>query len=287
MSEDALIQFAAHQRSQGLAETTIRNRASIVGALATFTGTCLLEVDIRDLRAFTGRNGIKQSSRRTERNALIAFFTFAAQDGLREDDPSRRLGPVKVPRTEPRPFSKDQIDRMLTSGAYRKTRAMIVLGYYQGFRVSTIARVHGQDLDLIEGTIRVVVKGGKEATLPLHPVVAELALTMPADTWWFPGRGGRQGPIRPGSVSDLIADAKHRAGILDPHLTAHSLRHSFGTHLVDEGVDIRVVQELMTHESLSSTQIYTGVSTRLKREGLAALPSMPVPQHSGRLHLAA
>jgi site-specific recombinase XerD len=83
-------------------------------------------------------------------------------------------------------------------------------------------------------------------------------------------------------VSDLISDAKHRAGIADPDLTAHSLRHSFGTHLVDQGVDIRVVQELMMHDSLSSTQIYTGVNAQLKREGLSHLPAMAVPAHSGR-----
>lgn len=274
--------FAAYQRGKNLAENTIRNRHSILTNLRSSTGKTLFVVTVHDLRLFVGRKGLAAGSRRTVRNALISYFRFALEEGYRDDDPSVRLDAVHVPKGEPRPFSQAQIDAMLVSGAYRKTRAMILLGYYQGFRVSSIAAVHGHDIDLSETTIRTVGKGGKIRTVPLHPVIAELALTMPRDEWWFPARKGQPGHIKPGAVTNLITKAKKRAGILDPELTPHSLRHAFGTDLVEADVDIRVVQELMMHESLSTTQIYTGVSERRKRDGINALPVREIPLHSGR-----
>lgn len=274
--------FATFQRARNLAETTIRNRASILTGLERHAGRPLLDLSVRDLRAYLARPGLAPASMVTIRQAMRSFYTWAVDDGLRDDDPSARLPRVRAPKGEPRPFTRQQIEAMLTAGAYAKTRAMILLGYYQGFRVSSIAAVHGHDIDHLGQTIRTTGKGGKERRLPLHPVIAELAQRMPADDWWFPARGGRTGHIHPASVTDLITKAKRRAGITDPHLTPHSLRHAFGTELVEEGVDIRVIQELMMHESLQTTQIYAGVSERRKRAAMEALPSIVAPDRSGR-----
>lgn len=278
---EAIEMFVDYQRAQNLAATTIRNRRSILATFARKTGT-LVECDVFTLRRYVGReDAVTAGTRRTERGALAAFFAFLQAEGLREDNPATKLPVVRVAKGEPRPFSREQVDAMLTSGAYKRTRAMILLGYHQGFRVSSIARVHGQDINREARSIRTVGKGGKARLLPLHPVIAELSLEMPADDWWFPARRG-EGPVHPSSVTDLITKAKLRAGILDPRLTPHSLRHAFGTDLVENEVDIRVVQELMMHESLSTTQIYTGVSERRKQEGILSLPSRAIPIRSGR-----
>lgn len=278
---EALKMFADYQRAQNLAPTTIRNRHSILSTLAKMSGS-LVGCDVFTLRRFVGRQDVTAGTRRTQRGALVAFFAFLKAEGLREDDPTARLPIVRVPAGEPRPFTREQVDAMLQSGAYRRTRAMILLGYYQGFRVSSIARVHGHDIDARTMTIRTVGKGGKARVLPLHPVIAELAVTMPADSWWFPARRGVPDHIRPSAVTNLITRAKKRAGILDPDLTPHSLRHAFGTDLVEEGVDIRVIKELMMHESLATTQIYTAVSARKKHEGIRTLTARNVPERSGR-----
>ena len=282
MDSDALSTFASYQRSQGLAALTIKNRDSILRGIHRRLGVSLLTVTTAQLRDHIGREGIALGTRRTERAALAAFYAFAVEEGYCDDDPTTRLPKVRTPRGTPRPFTREQIERMLTSGAYARTRAMILLGYYQGFRVSSIARVHGHDIDLASGTIRTVAKGSKRLTFPLHPVIAELARVMPADDYWFPARGGRTGHVRPGSVSDAVRDAKERAGILDPKLTAHSLRHAFGTDLVDAGVDIRVIADLMGHESVATTQIYTGVSAQRRRDGLNRLNGIRPPARSGR-----
>lgn len=273
--------FAAYQRGRNLAATTIRNRDSIVGRVATQVAPLTL-VTTRELRIHIGRDGISAGTRSTERNALVAFFRFAVGEQYRPDDPTTRLEPVRAPKGTPRPFTLQQVERMLASGAYARTRAMILLGYFQGFRVSSIARVHGHDIDLDGHTISTVGKGGKQRTLPLHPVIAEVAQHMPRDDYWFPARRTNTGHIRPASVTDLITKAKIRAGIHDPHLTPHSLRHGFGTDLVEAGVDIRVIKELMMHESLATTQIYTAVSARRKRDAIFALPRTQPPARSGR-----
>lgn len=274
--------FATYQRSRNLAPATIRNQRSILTTLQSRIPGPLTTATVHELREYIGRPGVKAGSRRTNRNAVTAFYTFLVEDGYRIDNPALRLPPVETVKGEPRPFTWEQIEAMLNSGAYRRTRAMILLGYYQGFRVSMIARVHGADIDLAGMTIRTVAKKSKERLLPLHPVIADLAQTMPPDDWWFPARSGRCGHIHGASVTNLITRAKVRAGITDPTLTPHSLRHAFGTDLVEGGVDIRVIQELMMHESLATTQIYTGVSARLKREGIHALPTRTVPVRSGR-----
>lgn len=282
MDTDVLELFAAYQRAKNLSDNTIRNRSSILSGLLHAAGVPFTDITVGQLRLRLGRRGISAGTRRTERGAFIAFFDYLVEDGIRTDNPAARLPKIEAPKGEPRPFSREQIDAMLTSGAYRRTRAMILLGYYQGFRVSSIARVHADDIDLDGMTIRTVGKGGKVRTLPLHPMIAELARTMPRESWWFPARNGAAGHIKPAAVTNLITRAKKRAGITDPTLTPHSLRHAFGTDLVDEGVDIRIVKELMMHESLSTTQIYTGVSARRKREGIRALAPREIPEHSGR-----
>ncbi|MBF4568781.1 tyrosine-type recombinase/integrase [Plantibacter sp. VKM Ac-2880] len=279
---EVLSDFADFQRSQGLSDTTIRNRHSILRTLARDCGRGPMDVTASDLRKQVGREGISAGSRRTYRGAMIAFFSFLQEDGYRVDNPASKLPTVSAPRGVPRPFSQDQISAMIEGGAYRKTRAMILIGYFQGFRVSQIARVHADDLDLLEGTIRTVGKGAKVSTFPLHPVIKQLARSMPSQGWWFPARGERDGHIHGSSVTNLITLAKKRAGITDPHLTPHSLRHAFATDMIENGVDIRVIQELLAHSSLSTTQIYTGVSARRKREGILTLPARDVPARSNR-----
>lgn len=274
--------FELTQRAHGYSENTIANRRSIILALDRATDGRALAASTRDVVSFLARRDVKAASRRVYHLGVTAWFRFLVTYEYRTDDPTEKIPAPRVPRGKPRPFSRDQIDALLESGAYRRTRAMILVGYYQGFRVSQIAAVHGRDVDLRALTIRTVTKGGKERVSPLHPVVADLARTMPRDAWWFPARRGEDGHITGNAVSSLLRRARIRAGIRDDTLTAHSLRHSFGTHLIEDGVDIRVIQELMHHESLSTTQIYTRVSDQMTRAGINTLAGRELVDHSGR-----
>lgn len=270
-------------RSQARAPRTIEGRLVLLRALGRDTGKRPDEITLQDLEARLGR-GIAPSSMQRERSDLQGFFRWAKERKLLPKNPAKKLEKVTVPRTKPRPFTIDQIEAMLSSGAYFRTRVMIALGYYQGLRAHEIAKFHSDDIDLLANTLRVIGKGGKDATLPLHPVIRELAAAFPDGGYWFPSRGGNAKPhIHHRSVSDLMTRAIRRAGIKDPRLTGHSLRHSFGTELVEAGVDIRIAQELLRHASLNSTQIYTGVSAKKQETAQLSLPIVELPRASGRL----
>lgn len=288
MIRNPLEDFAAYQRGKGLSEITIVNRFYTLQALERRTRKTVLEVTLHDLRDALGRtqpNGapLSAGTKQTERNTYVAFFTFAKDEGFRKTNPAKRLAPVRKLRAEPRPYSHGQVDQLLTTGSYFRTRVMILLAAHQGLRAGSICRVHGTDFDLERNTMRVIGKGNRVGYLPLHPVTRALVVLMPTDAYWFPARStNTSGHIRPRSVSELMRRAKERAGIVDQNLTGHSLRHHFGTELVAEGVDIRVVQELMMHQSIQSTQIYTGIRGDQKQDAILHLPGRDIPEHSGR-----
>lgn len=282
MNDTELLEaFADYQRSGNRAKRTISTRTSILHSFAKRQETSLLEATVFHLRRVIGREGIAPSTRATTRATFLAFYGLIQAEGLRADNPALRLPVVKVPPHRPRPYTQEQIDRLLSTGAYKRTRAMILLAAYQGLRASEVAAVHSDDLDLAAGTLKVFGKGGRTDSLPLHPVVAELAATM-KEGWWFPARRGAEGHIKGQSVSDLLTDARERAGIVDKSLTGHSLRHAFGTELVRRKANIRAVQELMRHSSLQTTQRYTQVLDEDRRDALAVLPGRVIPKRSGR-----
>lgn len=282
---ELLAAFADYQRSGNRAKRTIKTRASILRGLASRQNTTLLAATVFDLRRDIGRDGIAASTKASTRSVFLAFYGFLHGEGLREDNPALRIPVVKVPPRRPRPYTQHQIDLLLSTGAYRRTRSMILLAAYQGLRASEIAAVHADHVDLDAGTLKVLGKGGRTDYLPLHPVIRELAPTM-GTGWWFPARRGADGHIRGQSVSDLLTHARERAGITDKRLTGHSLRHAFGTELVRGGANIRAVQELMRHSSLQTTQGYTEVLDEDRIEALAVLPERAVPARSGRRRAA-
>ena len=273
--------FADYQLSGNRAKRTIKTRASILRGLASRQDTTLLDATVFHLRRDIGREGIAASTKASTRGVFLVFYTFLHGEGIRDDNPALRLPVVKVPPHRPRPYTQEQIDLLLSTGAYKRTRAMILLAAYQGLRASEVAAVHADDIDLASNTIKVLGKGGRTDYLPLHPVIRDLTPTM-SDGWWFPARRGAAGHIRGQSVSDLLTHARERAGIVDKRLTGHSLRHAFGTELVRGGANIRAVQELMRHSSLQTTQRYTEVLDDDRIEALSVLPVRDVPIRSGR-----
>lgn len=280
--QDLLDAFADYQRAGNRAKRTIKSRESMLRGFTKRQNTTLLDATVFHLRRDVGRDGIAPSTQATTRATFLAFYTFIHGEGLRPDNPALRLPVVIVPPHRPRPYTQEQIDRLLNTGAYKRTRAMILLAAYQGLRASEIAAVHSDDIDMHAQTIKVLGKGGRTDYLPLHPIIRDLAGSM-NEGWWFPARRGRDGHIKGQSVSDLLTDARERAGITDKNLTGHSLRHSFGTELVRGGANIRAVQELMRHSSLSTTQRYTQVLDEDRRAALTVLPVRSIPTRSGRI----
>ncbi|BBZ82740.1 integrase [Mycobacteroides abscessus] len=198
-----------------------------------------------------------ESTAATYHSYLRAWFKWLVLMDYRVDNPMVKLGSPKYPDRVPRPVPDDGLARLLCSRMHHRTRVMILLASLGGLRVHEIAKFRGEDIDLARRVFYVHGKGGSRNMLPLHPLLAEAALTMPQRGWWFPSNTKRPGQhVHAKGVSDIIGQAMRRAGTPG---TPHSLRHWFGTTLLDDGEDVRVVQTLLRHKSLATTAIYTKV----------------------------
>lgn len=254
-----LTKWTTAMLAEGAAATTIRLSVGTARRISRHAGRSVLTIDVDDVRAFLApyRNA---STRFTYYRCAVRLFGWLHREGLRRDDPTRLIRAPRIPRGTPRPCSTIALYSKLDTAPAR-VAAMLMLGCYQGLRAHEIAKVAGEDFDIHEGTMRVEGKGGVVATLPLHPAVKTVAESMPALGWWFPSpRRDRAGqPITPEAVTAAVGGA-------------HQLRHWFGTQLVRSGADLRVVQTLLRHSSLSTTAVYVEASDEDRRTAVLRLP---------------
>jgi integrase/recombinase XerD len=211
--------------------------------------------------------------------AVRSFHRFLVLEGEVDADPAEGVARPRVPRNLPRPLSVDEVAALVAAPGEGgpvalRDRAMLETLYGAGLRISELVALDVDDVDLEEGSVRAVGKGSKERIVPLgryavRALEAYLARARPSLTGprsrgalFLNARGGRL--TRQGSTNIIKAMAR-RAGIRK-RVTPHMLRHSFATHLLEGGADVRVVQELLGHASLSTTQIYTLITTDRLRD---------------------
>lgn len=257
------------QTAQRLSRRTIDERIRVVRQLHIDTGIqprAVTAVDI--VRWFADHDQWSASTTATYSGSLTAWFKWLQLHDQRPDNPMIKVGAPRVPAREPRPLSDDAVLRLLQTSMRAKTRVKIHLALLAGLRVHEIAKVRGEDIDFDRNLLWVTGKGGATKSIPLHPRLRELASEMPRSGWWFPMSGAPTEHVRSGSVSDVIGRTMRRANVAG---TPHALRHWYATTLLDEGTDIRIVQELMRHRSISSTQIYTSVSSDRRRDAVSRL----------------
>lgn len=202
-------------------------------------------------------------------SALKAWFKWLEKAGHRKGNPMTTLESPRRPTNTPRPISDEDLRRLLSIPHQTRTRTMILLAALAGLRVSEIARIKGEDVDLSGQLIYVRGKGGAIKTVPLHPMLVTTAAQMPTTGYWFPGResfGGAQDKTRSvtsATVTQTITRAMRRAGVRG---TPHALRHWFATASLRASGDLRAVQLLMRHASVTSTQIYTEIADDRRAE---------------------
>lgn len=263
--------WAHWQTAQGLATRTIDERRIVVASLATHADVPPLEIQAGHIIDFLARPHLSQSSKASYHATLRAFYKWAHVTGQVNDDPTAATPRPRRTKGVPRPVRTQHVTALLTTVNRRRTRGMITLAAYAGLRVHEIAKFRGEDLDHIGETITVTGKGGKTALIPAHPVILELAPAFPRRGFWFPSYDTQSGSphVTSTQVGRVIGNAMKRAGFDG---TAHQLRHWYASTLLDEGVDVRIVKEMMRHESLASTEIYTRVSMKRMFEGIERLP---------------
>jgi integrase/recombinase XerD len=292
--DEILADFAKHQRSANLSEKTIENREAVLRMLAKRSGKRPAEITSDDLadmltckHARTGER-LAQGTMQSERSYLQTFFHWAKKKKYRKGNPAKDLPKIKMARRAPRPFRIDQVDAMLDSGAYTRTRDIITIAALTGLRIGEIVKIRGEDIDRVDMMITTIRKGNLEHRVAITDALTEILDRYPTHGWWFPSpyknklfpNGG--GHILMASASDAVSKAIRRAGIMDRRLTGHSLRHYLATTMLRNGAPIRVVQETLGHASLATTQLYTAVTPEELVAGVNVVPPIPIRHHSGR-----
>jgi integrase/recombinase XerD len=233
-----------------------------------------------DYLAVRTRDGYTARSNARLLSALRSFFALALRRGLRRDDPTALLDPPKLTRSLPKALPEGQVDALLgapdvATAPGLRDRAMLELMYACGLRVSELVGLPATAVNLRQGVLRVSGKGGRERLVPLgeeaqHWLQRYLDSARPAlvGKRAVPGlfvNAGGEAPSRQ-QFWALVKRHAAAAGIDPARISPHGLRHSFATHLLNHGADLRTLQMLLGHSSLSTTQIYTLVAReQLKR----------------------
>jgi integrase/recombinase XerD len=228
-----------------------------------------------------GRRPLAATSAARTLVAVRGLHRFLALEGELDADPAREVSPPRPPGRLPKAIGVDAVERLLEAASAGDTpaslrdRALLEVLYGTGARISEAVGLDVDDVLGDDGVVRLLGKGGKERVVPLgsyaaaaveawlvrgRPALATLGRGTPA--LFLNTRGAR---LSRQSAWAVLRSASERAGI-SGHLSPHTLRHSFATHLLEGGADVRVVQELLGHASVTTTQIYTKVTVQQLRE---------------------
>lgn len=243
-----------------------------------------------DLLEFIARRvdaGAKPRSTARQLSSFRRFFRYIMREGLRDTDPTADIEMPRIGRSLPKSLTEDEVDELLKAPNTdeplgHRDRAMLELLYATGLRVSELINLKQSQVNFNQGVLRIIGKGDRERLIPLGEESQrwlkdfidgprmEILLERQTD-YLFPTRRGDR--MTRQAFWHIIKRYAQKAGI-DKKLSPHSLRHAFATHLLNRGADLRVVQLLLGHSDLSTTQIYTHVA----RERLKDLHSRHHPR---------
>jgi len=222
--------------------------------------------------------GLSAATQARRRSAVRQFYRFTLGEGWRSDDPSRRLDAPKQGRGLPRTLNRDEVERLLAAAAARdgaaglRLVALTELAYASGLRVSELLGLRVEAVRRDPAFLIVRGKGGKERLAPLNASAREAVRIWlaardtarpektPDSPWLFPSSGAT-GHLTPRRFAQMLDEAALAAGLDPARVSPHVLRHAFATHLLEGGADLRVVQTLLGHADIATTQIYTHVAT--------------------------
>jgi len=236
------------------------------------------KADLLDFIAGRVESGAKPRSTARQLSSFRRFFRYIMREGIRDSDPTAEIEMPRIGRSLPKSLTEDEVDALLQAPNTdeplgHRDRAMLELLYATGLRVSELINLKQSQINFNQGVLRIVGKGDRERLIPLTDDAQrwirdfidgprmEILLERQTE-YLFPTRRGDR--MTRQAFWHIIKRYAKKAGI-DKKLSPHSLRHAFATHLLNRGADLRVVQLLLGHSDLSTTQIYTHVAReRLK-----------------------
>nr|WP_281422923.1 site-specific tyrosine recombinase XerD [Thaumasiovibrio subtropicus] len=288
MSDQQLLEqfLDAMWMERGLADNTISAYRHDLSTFLTYlennqlTLMTVVSADLVGYQAWMQKKEYEQTSKARMISALKRVFQYLHREKLRNDDPSALLQSPKLPKRLPKDLTESEVEALLNAPDERdpielRDRAMLELLYATGLRVTELVSLTTENVSLRQGVVRVVGKGNKERLVPmgedaidwmerfLQQGRPQLMGEVSGDVV-FPSRRAKQ--MTRQTFWHRIKHYAQRANIDSDRLSPHVLRHAFATHLLNYGADLRVVQMLLGHSDLSTTQIYTHVATeRLKK----------------------
>jgi site-specific recombinase XerD len=266
--------------ARGRSARTCEAYARDLEFFAKFTGCELGRAERSDVKAFVlelaGKRRYQPAAIRRKLVALRRFFRYLVVEGRRADDPTVGIDPPKLPKRLPVVLKVDEVARLLrtpppagrTDFQRLRDRAILEVLYASGIRRAELAGLNLHDVDLERRVMRVIGKGNKQRTVLINDAAAEamrayLGLRPRTnDEAFFVGRRGTR--LGPRAVWSVVKTVEKLSGAAF-HATPHVMRHSFATHLLENGADLMTIKELLGHESLATTQIYTNVSVEHMR----------------------
>jgi len=272
INERYLERFLAHLRHErGLSRNTAENYARDVAKLFSLAGdTALADIHAHQARRFVAVLHARGLQGRTLARTLSAwrtFYRYLARDQGLTHNPFQGIRSPKAPKTLPKALSPDEAARLVDLPGDEpmtiRDRAMFELFYSSGLRLSELTGVKLGDVDFQDGTVRVTGKGNKTRVVPVGDLAqrallawlaARAALATPEQPALFVNASGR--PVSARTVQRRLETWALRQG-LTQHVHPHMLRHSFASHVLQSSGDLRAVQEMLGHSSISTTQVYT------------------------------
>jgi integrase/recombinase XerD len=257
-------------------------------------GLDLARAAAQDVEAYfveLGRRGLAPATAARRRAAVRQFYRFALGEGWRADDPSRRVDAPRQGRPLPKVLSRAEVEALIAAAGEKDGAAglrlacMVELLYASGLRVSELTALPLSAVARDPAFLTVKGKGGKSRLAPLNDAARaavkaylgaraqHLPAGLKASPWLFPSSRGAGGRLTPRRLGQLLDEAALAAGIDPDRVSPHVLRHAFATHLLKGGADLRIVQTLLGHADIATTQIYTHVSSdRLRQAVVNAHP---------------
>lgn len=286
MDDEAILAYwSAFASASGYRPRTLKEHLISLRATLRRTGKSILRMTRQDLIADLGREGLAPNTRQRYKSLFYGFWTWVQDEGFRMDNPAVRLPKVRVTRSEANPLETADLEILVNSGIYAKTRMYVLLYAYQGFRAVEIAAVHGgRGIDWERQRILSLGgKGGKEVWRPMHPVIWAEAQKYPRDDYWFPSPY-KSGHVSANNVSRVLSDAIQRAGIRGHR--PHNLRAWYATELGEAGAPTDVIAAGLRHSDLQSVPRYRKVPDKSIDEFQRRLPVISIPDQTPRKRAA-
>lgn len=264
---------------RGMSQNTVKAYCSDVEEFAEKYGGDVTKAGSYDVVAWLESSDVAKRTQARGLSGLRSFFTWLVMEGERKDNPCEGVDSPKMGRYLPAVLSVEEVSLImdsvdLSSRTGKRDRAILEVLYGCGLRVSECAGLRISDVFIDEGYVRVTGKGDKERIVPMGEPAADALKSYLADRpvpepeyddFMFLNKFGK--PLSRISIFNMVKRQAVIAGIRK-EISPHTFRHSFATHLIENGADLRVVQEMLGHESILTTEIYTHIDSKTWKKSI-------------------